>query len=503
MKKTTLALLILLLLLIPTFVGISKVGATTSKDLWVSYGLPEDIPRKPMPENFTTEDYLNTTNPYSDYAGIQGALDEVDDPEGNNPLYVLVFGDEEERPVVRSDAVGNWFTWDNWAKWQIERGDEALISNFGIDIRILGFLEWDSDDSKNSMYDRWDELEADTRGYLRQWYDGEWWDNYVDAIIGITAQSTIENIAGLSPHPEYVDQGKICILLKWQSYWADDNLVQHEVSHLYYAPDQPGPQPPAPCCAMSYHTHFWWYILEDGIWWVLMDVSCSFTSYSWCTTCVQTIQQNSGNYAVEGLSFSLREHGVYRPSYNPDIRFLKPSSVVLRIDSYQAGTGSLGAGWAFIVVPRNWLNGKYIRFRWSGYFSYSQPRVIAAAYIYDGEYNRANDADFPEGAGIPTKGAGLLQTLALKNVGGSWGPETVDVLANAAAGTQSKCTIFFLMGDGWIQQRVYLDIDWFQINQAAGGTGRLAGENFDANVVMERTGTYRDYGHISSGEIGP
>jgi len=197
-----------------------------------------------------------------------------------------------------------------------------------------------------------------------------------------------------------------------------------------------------------------------------------------------------------GVSFSLREHAIYRPSYSPDIRFLKPSSGVLRIDSYQAGTTSLGTGWAFVVVPRDLLNGKYIRFRWSGYFSYYQPRVIAAAYIYDGEYDRANNADFPEGAGIPTKGAGLLQTLAQKNVGGSWGPETLDVLANVAAGTQSKCTIFFLMGDGWVQQTVYLDIDWFEINEGAGGSGRFTLENFDDVVKMERTGSYGDYGYI-------
>jgi hypothetical protein len=204
----------------------------------------------------------------------------------------------------------------------------------------------------------------------------------------------------------------------------------------------------------------------------------------------------------EGVRFSLREHSFYCPSYSPDIRFLKPSSGVLRIDSYQAGTSSMGYGAAFVVVPRDWLNGKYIRFNWSGYFSYSQPREgIARAWIYDGEYDRTNDADFPEGASIPTKGAGLLQTLRVKNTYGSWGPETVDVLVDVAAGTEPKCTMFFLMGDGWYEQTVFLDIDWFQINQGPGGDGTLAVENFDAAVIMERTGTYGDYGYISSGDI--
>jgi len=194
--------------------------------------------------------------------------------------------------------------------------------------------------------------------------------------------------------------------------------------------------------------------------------------------------------------FGLREHGVYRPTYNPNIQFLKPSSGVLRIDSYQAGTASMGYGWAFVVVPREWLNGKYIRFRWSGSFSYSGARMIAGAYIYDGEYSRANDSDFPDGADIPTKGAGRLQTLAEKNVGGSWGPETIDVQASVSAGTQPTCTILFRMNDAWIGQTVYLDIDWFEINSGSGGVGRLAYEGFSATAVMERIGTYGDYGYI-------
>lgn len=202
-----------------------------------------------------------------------------------------------------------------------------------------------------------------------------------------------------------------------------------------------------------------------------------------------------------GVSFSLREHAAFRPSYSPDVRFLKPSSGVLRIDSYQSGTISMGYGAVFAVVPRNLINGKYIRFNWSGYFSFYEPREgIARAWIYDGEYDRANDADFPEGfpegTWIPIKGAGLLQTFAVKTASGNWGPETVDALVDVAAGTQSKCTIFFLMGDGWIQQTVYLDLDWFEINEGAGGSGRLTLENFDAAVTMERTGTYWDYGYL-------
>jgi hypothetical protein len=307
MKKAPLAALIFLLLLIPTFVNIPKVRATTTEDLWVTYALPDDVPREPMPENFTTEDYLNTTNPYSQI----NPLGEENEEEGPKPIYVLVFGDEEEGAIWRTFS--GFHNWISWATLQIERGDEALVANFGIDIRVLGFLEWDSNDSKDSMYDLWDELEADTGQHLRQWYDGEWWSNYVDAIIGITAQETTDNIAGLSSGDDYLDAGRVFILLRWQVYWADDNLVQHEVSHLYYAPDHPEPQPPAPCCAMAYHMHFQWYIWEDSLWWVLHDVACADTAYSWCTNCHQTIQQKSGRYPLRTLTISASSGGATNP----------------------------------------------------------------------------------------------------------------------------------------------------------------------------------------------
>jgi len=109
MKKIVLAVLILLLLAL-TFPSIPKVSATT-EDLWFTPGLPEELLTEPMPENFTYEgeDYLNTTNPYSPGEG--------NDEEGSRPLYVLVFGDEEERERVR------WwrryaYDWAGWAEMQ-------------------------------------------------------------------------------------------------------------------------------------------------------------------------------------------------------------------------------------------------------------------------------------------------------------------------------------------------------------------------------------------------
>jgi hypothetical protein len=322
MKKMLCAMLIFLLLLTPIFLNIPKVGAT--EHLRHVTQVPE-VPREPMPENYTIEDYLNTTNPYSQI----NPLGEESDQEGGYPFYVLVFGDEEERDIIRADPT-NPVSWDGYARLQLERGDESLVANFGIDIRILGFEEWDSDDSIQRMNDPdgpdlCDELLADKEHYLGQWYVGESWSNYVDALIGITDQATPGDpyaIAGLASSHAEMDEGKIFVLLKWQVYWMNDNLVQHEVSHLYYAPDHYDT-----CCAMAYHTHFQTFIYEDLLWMVFDTIPCALTAYSWCASCHQVIQQHRREYsapptltiAVSGRGTTDPPRGTYTYDYDETV----------------------------------------------------------------------------------------------------------------------------------------------------------------------------------------
>jgi hypothetical protein len=302
MKKSIVSLSMILLIAFAFVSYITLVSAESepSSDFHITPALPEGIPQEPLSENTTIGDnYLNTT-----YA-TTGALDEVDDEEGNRPLYVLVFGDEEERGTYRSFP-GDSFpvrSWINWAKYQIERGDEQLVAKWDIDVRILGFEEWDSDDNIDTMAQRWHELESDTERCLNQWYDGEYWSNYVDAIIGITAQDHWDEVAGLTSGLLDKDQGRIFILLDWQIYWADDNLAQHELSHLYYARDHV-----YPCCAMAYHAHYQYFIIDDAIWAVFHDIACAYTSYDWCSTCRSIISSYVDLYDEWDYNLLLR-HG--------------------------------------------------------------------------------------------------------------------------------------------------------------------------------------------------
>ncbi|MBS7632069.1 hypothetical protein KEJ15_00370 [Candidatus Bathyarchaeota archaeon] len=282
-----------------------SISEGMNENFHATLALPKETPREPMPENFTTDEYFDATNPYSNDE-FPSATTSFSEREASNPIYVLIAGDEEERAILRFVGMV-MFPWLGYATMQIERGDEALVANFGIDIRILGFIEWDSNDNLKSMYELWYDLESKTCQYLRTDYQGYWTD-YVDAIIGITAQDTPDDfrpIAGLTPGTPYLNEGRTITLLKWQVYWADDNLVQHEVSHLFYEDDHSPPQTPDPCCIMASHPHFQTWICEDGYFWsVFNDIPCAYTSYSWCNEveCYNVMNNHHSHYENGDLS---------------------------------------------------------------------------------------------------------------------------------------------------------------------------------------------------------
>jgi hypothetical protein len=154
----------------------------------------------------------------------------------------------------------------------------------------------------------------------------------------------------------------------------------------------------------------------------------------------------------------------------------------------------------FFVTTRVWLNGKYIRFRWD-MNTYTHPSPTFTAKIYDGEYLESSDTDFPSGSGMITKGSGLLQTLASHS--GTFAAETQDILVNIA-GSQSKCTVMFLVNDAWGSAEIIASLDWIEINGASGGSNNLYLQPMDDSVSMSRTGGTGDYGTLGSGYvIGP
>lgn len=195
------------------------------------------------------------------------------------------------------------------------------------------------------------------------------------------------------------------------------------------------------------------------------------------------------------MLFELREHK-HDPTYNPDIRFLKPTATVLRLDSYAAGYDSFGTGYNFHNYIRSWLNGKRIKIYWRGFYD-GQNRTFAILEILDGNYSRSSMTDFPNGSDRILKGNGVLSTLRTKTNTWAWETWTSGVL-DLSGGTQSDCCLFVRLYDSWTLGRVWIEVDYIQILDAA-GTIVLAEEHYTDSVHMEVSGTYNDYGYISSG----
>lgn len=208
--------------------------------------------------------------------------------------------------------------------------------------------------------------------------------------------------------------------------------------------------------------------------------------------CIELNHTTMSNLTVVYAPIQLREHKYYA-SYNPNVIFTKVSDYVDATSS----TAGLGQANMFIVANREWLDGKYLRWKWR-HIHYS----TAYTRIYDGEYSRDSEVDFPYGSEMISKGNGLLQILgSLTDTGSS---ATTDTLIDVSGGSEDNVTIFVLHSDGWSSQTLETIIYWFEINEGAGGADNLL--KWDVNtagtsLTMEQTGTYKDYGRVDGGDI--
>jgi hypothetical protein len=192
--------------------------------------------------------------------------------------------------------------------------------------------------------------------------------------------------------------------------------------------------------------------------------------------------------------WQLREHQI-STSYYPDIRFSKPTASVIRIDSYTAGSSSLGQGYVFIIMPKSFLHGKKVKVYWNVYYSYADTRdlILGMVIVLDAELNRKQTlaidiieslftyieaTHYPGPLGAP---AGWL----------GWRTDTSGVL-DLSTFTEDYVTLMIRLRDDWTGQTVMVDVDWLKILDASDNV--LLTFDFTQSVVMEVTGTYEDYG---------
>ena len=215
----------------------------------------------------------------------------------------------------------------------------------------------------------------------------------------------------------------------------------------------------------------------------------------------QTLDCMELNYTTEETRIynltSLREHDYFGGAATPVFTFTINNNDEIRISSTAA---SQGRGYIFLTVKRNWLDDKYVRFR---YYPYCD--VVLAGYqrqffeVYDGEYDRSNNTDFPSALGgdpwnpIPTKGNGLLYSYMNADGLNNW--FTKDFQVDTSGGSEENVTIFWWMDDPWSSRIIGLYLDWIEINGGAGGTDNLVTINYNNSspITMEQIGTQGDY----------
>ncbi len=166
----------------------------------------------------------------------------------------------------------------------IDSGFYYLFNVFGVDYLIVEYVNWNSDNSLNTQEALLNEAIDETGFYSGMYVSGM----RVDVLVAFTDQETpdaygiSDKVLGAVLITETYEVGV------WQ---ATENVLQHELSHLYYAAPPIG------------HDHF-----EDGVdcvmnsypqWSGIHHVPTCFFTNNWCNACENTIMSHRALWGKE------------------------------------------------------------------------------------------------------------------------------------------------------------------------------------------------------------
>jgi len=200
--------------------------------------------------------------------------------------------------------------------------------------------------------------------------------------------------------------------------------------------------------------------------------------------------------AQDNVCWQLREFKKYK-YYEPEIYFYVENNTLV-IDSSKTDE-SLGYAYVFTVLPKDWLNGRIVSIKWRGYFTYLGSRTLATLNLIDGVLDRRDESSYfkPE---QDSEGIFNLRNIELAKydcgaIGWcKWREDKSDILNLSDWGDYVTLVIRFR--DDWIQQLVILQVSEIKILNPDGSVFKVL--RFEGNPVMERTGTYNDYGYIGN-----
>ena len=204
------------------------------------------------------------------------------------------------------------------------------------------------------------------------------------------------------------------------------------------------------------------------------------------------------------LIWQVREHKTYG-AWNPDIRFTPQSTHAIRIDSYTAGAGSLGNGYLMVIMPVELINNTLVRNRFNVYYSFSA-RTVGFIDIVNRAVDRRNDTYFATYDYIipPWQKYGEGYSRIYSIYMPTNGTRSFDITNQTTLpGFGPYVTYSYVLSDYWIYQTLYFDVFFILVNTTDNRV--VANFTFPYNsyrVVLERSGTYGDYGYLDYGFPG-
>lgn len=153
------------------------------------------------------------------HTGEAGGMEYGIAPSASNPLNILIVYDEEI-----DGSSYSWFGKNIDGKTYIEHQTKRALYRFPSDwfrFRIGGFVLWDSDDSA-TLHDAIFEVESEIGWNKGMFYNAKW----MSLLIAWTGQDN-DALSGCA------HLGHCSCLNKIQADWVDDNVCQHEVTHLF------------------------------------------------------------------------------------------------------------------------------------------------------------------------------------------------------------------------------------------------------------------------------
>ncbi len=206
--------------------------------------------------------------------------------------------------------------------------------------------------------------------------------------------------------------------------------------------------------------------------------------------------KNDATTTHDGLNldlFQLREHDWFSSS-SPDFSFVNATTSV----NISSTASSRGEGYVFIIGDRSYLDGKKVRVYWRVYQAGNvNPRTIGHVHIVDHAHLRSKTTDEFQDNDDTTHPISDYTNIHLFSLTANYKEwtawtTTTSTVMDLSAWTSDYVTLLIHNRDAWAGGATHTEVDYMQILDS--GDNVLKTFDFTESIVMEQTGTLRDYG---------